>query len=103
MITQRFESIVFAQDASDWANNSKERRRSTDHTKERRRKMFNVNNAKERRKMVDHTEERPAKGYAKKDDAEKGTWERYTTREKRAQKRLENYYHAKTRERKRPC
>ena len=58
--------------------------------------MFNINNAKERRKMVDHTEERPpAKGDTKKDDAEKGTWERYTTREKRAQERLENYYHVK--------
>ena len=57
--------------------------------------MFNINNAKERRKMVDHTEDRPAKGDSKKDDAEKGTWERYTTREKRAQERLENYYHVK--------
>ena len=46
--------------------------------------MFNINNAKERRKMVDHPEERPAKGYAKKDDAEKGTWECHTTRDKGA-------------------
>ena len=84
MITQRFESIVFAQDASGWANNSKERRRSTDHTKERRWKMFNVNNAKERRKMADHTEERSAKGDSKKDDAKKGTWECHTTRDKGA-------------------
>ena len=45
--------------------------------------------------MVDHTEDRPAKGDSKKDDAEKGTWERHTTREKGAQERLENYYHAK--------
>ena len=58
--------------------------------------MFNINNAKERRKMVDHTEDRPAKGDSKKDDAEKGTWERHTTREKGAQKRLENYHHPKT-------
>ena len=84
MITQRFESIVYAQDASCWANNSNEKRRSTDHTKERRRKMFNVNNAKERRKMGDHTEERPAKGDSKKDDAKKGTWECHTTRDEGA-------------------
>ena len=84
MITQRFESIVCAQDASDWAHNSQEGRRSTDHTKERRRKMFNINNAKERRKMADHTEERSAKGDSKKDDAKKGTWECHTTRDKGA-------------------
>ena len=83
IITQRLESIILSQDAGDWTKNSKKRRRSADHTKERR-KVVNVNNAKERRKMGDHTEEGPAKGDSKKDDAKKGTWECHTTRDKGA-------------------
>ena len=82
-ITQWLESIILSQDAGDWTKNSKKRRRSADHTKERR-KVVNVNNAKERRKMADHTEERSAKGDSKKDDAKKGTWECHTTRDKGA-------------------
>ena len=53
IITQRLESIIHSQDAGDWTKISKERWRSAEHTKERR-KVVNVNNAKERRKMGDH-------------------------------------------------
>ena len=83
IIAQRLESIILSRDAGDWTKNSKKRRRSTDHTKERR-KVVNVNNAKERRKMGDHTEERPAEGDSKKDDTKKGTGECHTTRDKAA-------------------